>query len=82
MFKYLSDYFYNLYRDDMKTSDEWYKLDKTRDIIDPDGWRKMPRPADYWNNVRIIKEEYEDRAYKCSVGPYNYRDHKSPFSMC
>ena len=60
-----------------KTAAEWYLLDRTRTILDPDGWRNSWSAWwEYWN-LPITKNEYESRAGMCTCAKYdpNRREH-------
>ena len=46
--------------DELKTSDEWQRLDMSTIVHDPDGWDRLN--FDYsWNIERITLEEFEQR---------------------
>jgi hypothetical protein len=43
---------------EIKTSASWYKLDGSVVITDPSGWLDVEDPEEYWNNKKIMHEEY------------------------
>lgn len=62
----------------LKTSEEWYRVDQSCDIFDPDGWRSLPDPHDYWYNEPITESEYIKRLRASSITKFMRHGHASP----
>ena len=65
--------------DELKTSDEWYKDDKTCDILDPDGWNRSKTNNIDWFQEKITLKQYKKRLNNCTISEYGYRNHECPF---
>jgi hypothetical protein len=63
-----------------KTSAEWYAIDTTCDIMDPDGWRRESKPNHFYYKIPITKKEYDDRMRRCSVCGFGKLEHRHPFT--
>jgi len=62
------------------TSNEWYMKYVNDEIIDPDGWRYLYDPKDYWYNKRISYDEFNLRLNQSSIRPKNStNDKRIPF---
>ncbi len=67
---------------EVKTCSEWYALDTTRDIIDPDGFFRSSKAAPlFWYYVPVTKDFYEKRCNRCSLMSYNAMSHRPPYEF-
>jgi hypothetical protein len=65
---------------DMKTCAQWYALDKSCDIRDPDGFnRKSTGSSAFWCFVPVGETYYSTRVSRCSTGSYMAYNHAQPF---
>jgi hypothetical protein len=61
---------------------EWYKLDKSCDIMDADGFQRNNNAASaFWFFVPVLKEYYDDRKFRCSITSFNKINHVQPFQL-
>ena len=58
-----------------KTAAEWYMLDTTRNVCDPDGWRRLGGWWEYWNTP-ISELEYQGRVGRCTCVKYDAARHR------
>lgn len=64
----------------LKTSSEWYRLDTSVDIVDPDGWdRDSSNGVLYWFKVPITKAEYNRRTSRSTTKSFSKNGHAEPF---
>lgn len=65
---------------DVKTCSEWYELDTTKDIVDPDGFfRRSEVAAVFWYYVPVTKTFYQKKSARCSTTTYQRFGHRQPF---
>ncbi len=66
---------------DVKTCAQWYELDKSCDIRDPDGFnRKSTAAPTFWCLVPVGQTYYSSRVSRCSTGSYMAYNHAQPFA--
>lgn len=64
----------------LRTSKEWYELDKLLDILDADGWNRSSVDHSDWFIEKISYQEYMKRRSICTIGNYMSNGHRDPFA--
>lgn len=65
---------------ELKTSDEWYKVDTSSDIVDPDGWDRSSKNHDDWFVEKISLKTYTERRDLSSTTKFGKYKHVCPFN--
>ena len=63
----------------LKTSHEWYEMDHSYDILDPDGWPRSHYGAEAWYFVPITQTEYSQRLNVSTCTSYMKNGHLPAF---
>jgi len=64
----------------LRTCSEWYQIDQTCDIVDPDGFHRSSKVAStFWFFVPVEKSYYESRKRRCTTMSFNKMGHLQPF---